>query len=247
MLHRAADATSAVRAKLGEPDSGMTVDSKPIEDTLQQDQPKLAGPTQSGATGKRAVGRPRRLTLDAIIDAACQVGIERLELASVAQILNTGVATLYGYIKGRDHLLELVADRLATRALADNYTGTWQEVLRGHAALCFALFNSRPEIGKLVGGERPDRAADYSANILLMLERRGLSRNQSIDIYIETNQAIIGAAVMMIRCKDLADTARDANGKPLVLPKGLGDYRPTLDRIIRDTEVGLAAIDPSAR
>ena len=188
--------------------------------------------------GKRAVGRPRRLTLDAIINAACKVGIERLELAAVAQELNTGVATLYGYIRGRDHLLELVADRLASRALADTYAGTWQEVLRGHAALCFALFNSKPEmIGKLVGGETMDRAADYTANIVSMMERRGLLRCQALDVYIEANQAIIGAAIMFIQCRELIETGCDAEGKPVSLPKGLGDYRPSLDRIIRDYEL----------
>lgn len=216
----------------------MTVDTKSVEETLP-----ATGAMAPSPKGKRAVGRPRRLTLDAIVDAACKVGIERLELAVVAQELNTGVATLYGYIRSRDHLLELVADRLASRALADNYAGTWQEVLRGHAALCSGLFNSRPEmIGKLVGGETPDRAEDYAANILSMLERRGLTRNQAIDIYIEANQAIIGAAIMLIRCKDIADTKRDAEGRPMSLPKGLGDYRPTLDRIIRDFEEGRAAV-----
>ena len=105
----------------------LTVNSASVHD----DSFSPAQPT--ALAGKRAVGRPRRLTLDAIVDAACLVGIERLEMCTVAQQLNTGVATLYGYVRGRDHLLELVAERMASRAISDNYGGTWQEVLHGHA------------------------------------------------------------------------------------------------------------------
>lgn len=191
---------------------------------------------------KRAVGRPRRLTLDAIVDAACAVGIERLEMCLVAQQLNTGVATLYGYVRGRDHLLELVADRMASRAIADNYGGTWQEVLRGHAALCFAMFNSRPQmISNLIGGEKTDRELAYAANIIAMLEKRGLSREQALDLYVETNQAVIGAAVMLVRRKVLANVGVDEDGNVIALPPRLGDYRPTLERIVRDCEECLAA------
>ena len=193
------------------------------------------------APAKRGVGRPRRLTLDAIVDAACVVGIERLEMCLVAQQLNTPVATLYGYVRGRDHLLELVAERMASRAMADTGGGTWQEVLRGHAALCFAMFSSKPEmIGSLVGGESSDRELTYATNVIAMLENRGLPRDQAIDLYVETNQAVIGAAVMLARREILARTEVDAHGDPIALPASLGDYRPTLERIVRDCEEALA-------
>ncbi|OYX64454.1 MAG: hypothetical protein B7Y89_02260 [Novosphingobium sp. 32-60-15] len=186
---------------------------------------------------KRSVGRPRRLTLDAIVDAACAVGIDRLEMCFVAERLNTGVATLYGYVRGRDHLLELVAERMATRALADTYGGTWQEVLRGHAALCFEMFKSKPEmIGNLIGGEKSDQEVAYAVNIMTMLENRGLSREDAADLYVETNQAVIGAAVMLVRRNILANAGVDQDGNAISLPPGLGDYRPTLDRIVRDYE-----------
>lgn len=199
------------------------------------------GPTQSPCTAKRAVGRPRRLTLDAIVDAACTVGVERLEMCFVAERLNTGVATLYGYVRGRDHLLELVAERMATRALTDTYGGTWQEVLRGHAALCFAMFKSKPEmIGNLIGGEKSDREVNYAVNIMAMLEKRGLSRDDAADLYVETNQAVIGAAVMLVRRQILSNAGVDQDGNVIALPPGLGDYRPTLDRIVRDYEERVA-------
>jgi len=169
------------------------------------------------------------------------VGIERLEMCSVAQQLNTGVATLYGYVRGRDHLLELVAERMASRAIVDNYGGTWQEVLRGHAALCFAMFNSKPEmIGNLIGDEKSDREVTYAANVIAMLKKRGLSHEQALDLYVETNQAVIGAAVMLVRRKILAHAGIDNDGNAIALPLAMGDYRPTLERIVRDYEACLA-------
>lgn len=192
-------------------------------------------------TAKRSVGRPRRLTLDAIVDAACAVGVERLEMCFVAERLNTGVATLYGYVRGRDHLLELVAERMASQAMADTYGGTWQEVLRGHAALCFEMFKSKPEmIGNLIGGEKSDREVAYAVNIMAMLEKRGLSREDAADLYVETNQAVIGAAVMLVRRQILSSAGVDKDGNMIALPPGLGDYRPTLDRIVRDYEERVA-------
>ena len=190
---------------------------------------------------KRGVGRPRRLTLDAIVDAACAVGIERLEMGLVAQQLNTAVATLYGYVRGRDHLLELVADRVASRAMVDTGGGTWQDVLRGHAALCFGMFSSKPEmIGNLVGGEKTDREVTYAANVIAMLQNRGLPRELALDLYVETNQAVIGAAVLLARRKILASAGIDEDGDPIILPQTLGDYRPTLERIVRDCEAELS-------
>jgi len=192
-------------------------------------------------SSKRAVGRPRRLTIDAIVDAACRVGIERLDMCLVAKQLNTGVATLYGYVRGRDHLLELVAEHMASQALADTYGGTWQELLRGHAALCFAMFKARPEmIGNLIGGERTDREVDYAANIIAMLERLGLPREMAFGLYIETSQAVIGAAVLLIRREILAKAGNDRNGNAVPLPPEVGDYRPTLERILRGCEEQLA-------
>lgn len=186
--------------------------------------------------GKRSVGRPRRLTLDAIVDAACRVGIEQLEMTRVAERLETGVATLYGYVRSRDHLLDLVADRMASQALRDDFGGTWQEIVRGHAAFCFEMFKSRPEmVTNLVVGEKSDREMAYGANILTMLENRGLSREQAAELFVETNQAVIGAAVMLLRRPVVCHLAVE-NDPAGAQPGCFGDYRPTLDRIVRDLE-----------
>ena len=193
------------------------------------------------AEPKRTVGRPRRLTLEAIVDAACDIGIARLEMGLVAERLNTGVATLYGYIRGRDHLLELATQRLAGQSLVKDRGQSWQEIIGEHAAITFRLFESLPHLITNLMGE-PDRPSlDYSHLILAMLARRGLPLPLATELYTETNQAVIGAAVCLVRRRAMAQRRQDTTGLPVQFPATFGDYRPTLERIVAGYEALLAA------
>jgi AcrR family transcriptional regulator len=61
-------------------------------------------------------GRRPSLSLDAIVAAAIAVldeaGVSGLSMRQVAERLGTGAASLYGYVSGREELLELVFDEL---------------------------------------------------------------------------------------------------------------------------------------
>lgn len=182
---------------------------------------------------RKTIGRPRRLTLDIIVDAACEIGIAQLDMGLLAERLNTGVGTLYGYVRGRDHLLELVAQRLAGSAMVKDRGQSWQEIMREHAAVTFALFESLPQlITNLIVGDADQASASYAELILDMLVSRGLSRRNALDLYLETSQVVLGAAIFLIRRKAITGTTVDTEGNPVPLPALLGDYRPTLERII---------------
>jgi hypothetical protein len=56
-------------------------------------------------------------------------------------------------------------------------------------------------------------------------------------LYIESTQAVIGAAICRVRAKRMIE--RDPNFAA-VKSDALGDYRPTLERIIRDHERALS-------
>ncbi|MBY2929758.1 hypothetical protein FIM10_13855 [Sphingomonadales bacterium 56] len=197
---------------------------------------------------KRTVGRPRRLTLEAIVDAACEVGIAKLEMSLVAEKLNTGVATLYGYVRGREHLLELVAQRLVGQALIKDEGQSWQEILREHATITYRLFQSLPQlITNLMAKEPEQHSFDYSARVLMMLENRGLPANLAVDAYIEVNQVVIGAAISMMRREGLAQLIAEDENEWDPLPAILGDYRITLERIISGYEADLQSLGPKAR
>lgn len=191
--------------------------------------------TKAAPATKRRVGRPRRLNLDAIVNAACEIGIDKLEMGLVADRLHTGVATLYGYVRGREHLLELVVERLAGQAMVRDRGQSWQDLLREQASVTFALFEKLPYLITNLIDTTPDaREGQYVQNFLAMLEKRGLSRSVAADLYIEVNQVVIGAAICLARRKRIPQVDRDGN--PIILPQIWGDYRRTLERIITDVE-----------
>lgn len=193
--------------------------------------------TQSAirSSAKRGVGRPRRLTLDAIIDAACDIGLNNLDMALVAERLNTGVATLYGYVKSREQLEQLVFQRLATGARVGEDAASWQDVLREHASVSFHTTESSPHIlAYLVNGEPTERENAYAAEIIRKLSNHGLPTEHAVMLYIEVTQLVIGAAVCLARAKRMVERNPAC---ALFVADSLGDYRPTMERIFRDYEL----------
>lgn len=197
--------------------------------------------TSAGAAGaKRGVGRPRRLTLDAIVDAACEIGLGRLEMNLVAERLNTGVATLYGYVRGREHLEHLVMQRLAADAKIGESGDSWQNLLREHAAVAFRTAEAQPHlIAELIEMEPDARESLYGTRMIDELVARGLAREQAMQLYVEVTQAVLGATICYARLKRL--NAKDAQKYPLDCTDVVGNYRPTMERIIRDQEQLLSA------
>ena len=189
----------------------------------------------------RTVGRPRRLTVEAIVDAACEVGVANLDIGMVADRLNTGVATLYGYVRGREHLLELVAERLAGDSRLKDRGQSWQDVVREHATVTYALFQSQPQlITNLMGHVSNPASVKYWQRLYELLSSRGMSLQDAIDIYVEVNQVVIGAAISLMRRTALEARAASGEGPVVNLPAVMGDYRQTLERIIAGYEQLLA-------
>ena len=67
------------------------------------------------ADGQRRRGRPPRISRDHIVDAACELGIQNLTMAGVAERLGVTHQSLYGWLQDRDELIDLVSDRLVRR------------------------------------------------------------------------------------------------------------------------------------
>ncbi|HEX5414959.1 MAG TPA: TetR/AcrR family transcriptional regulator C-terminal domain-containing protein, partial [Chloroflexota bacterium] len=88
------------------------------------------------ATGRRA-RRPRgSLTRDAVVEAALALvdaeGVEALSMPRLARQLEAGVMTLYGYVRGKQELLDAVAMRaIAEVRVPGLRTGDWRAILLG--------------------------------------------------------------------------------------------------------------------
>lgn len=120
-----------------------------------------------------------------------------LDMASIAKRLGVGVATLYGYVEGREQLLHLVAQRKSQLERIVDRGQSWQEILREHAQKTFQTMMDWPElISRLMeGGVFGPIETVYLEHLLELLCRRGFSPEEALDVYYTVNQLVLGAAV----------------------------------------------------
>jgi len=76
-------------------------------------------------------GRPRRLSHEAVLDAALEllgeIPLEEFTLAKLAKKLGASIMSLYTYYPSRDGLLEAVAGRAFERFTAPKQKGDWRQ------------------------------------------------------------------------------------------------------------------------
>ncbi len=220
--------------------------------------------TATVASGKRSVGRPPRFTLEQVVEAACELGLDNVDMGAVARKLGVGIATLYGYVEGRDHLVRLTAQRLAGRSGIADEGQSWQDALREHAHRSFVTYSDTPQlITQLMSGELGDLAdSRHSDALLAILIDRGLHPQRAMAVFLETNQLVIGAAVGAAYSQSIVRRAgsdsgflaeerakceaRGLNALRACLDAGspldsTGRYHLALERLIAAQEAGLAA------
>jgi AcrR family transcriptional regulator len=142
--------------------------------------------------------RARRRTLDreTIVDAALAVvdaeGLGALSMRRLAQALDTGAASLYAHVSGKDELLQLLIDRVAGEIeVPEPDPARWQEqvkefaremrrVLAAHRDLAGASLANIPTgphamraidglLGILRAGGLPDQVVAYASDLLPQL------------------------------------------------------------------------------
>jgi AcrR family transcriptional regulator len=208
-------------------------------------------------------GRPRSVTLDAVIDAACELGIDRIEMGAVAERLGVGVGTLYRYVKDRDHLVELVAAKRSRQDRIVDRGQSWQDVLREAAAIAYETFCATPElIGHIMSASIADETDARSTEPRLrLLVDRGFSPAEALSLLQQTQQIVAGAVVsesfkraVEAKFGSYGGLVRHVAGTlgedqfPLLSeairtggdPANMGDYRPTLELVLAEHERRLA-------
>lgn len=215
--------------------------------------------TKAKPRPRKSAGRPRRITLDAVIAAACELGVDRFEMTSVAERLGIGVATLYGYVEHRDHLVRLAAARCARREQIIDRGQSWQDALREHAAISFEIYQTWPQLiaqtmSATVGSHVEVIAME---GVLAILIDRGVEPRDALTLYYEINQIVIGAAVGFAYLKSIETREGSYNAMVRRMTDGasqdeltairrstatpgppsvIGDYRQTLERVLSAQE-----------
>jgi hypothetical protein len=188
-------------------------------------------------------------------------------MPTLAERLGVGVATLYGYVQGRDHLLRLVTTQRNRLGFIADHGQSWQDVVREHADTSFAAWVSSPQLVHQVmdGLVFGMLETDYLEALLALLTARGLTPEDALVLYYEVNQLVIGAAVVAVhlRAVQLAAGGLDAAQHSVLAARAsnelptlrlatnstasscLGDYKPALERLLTDHDQRIAATNKS--
>lgn len=145
----------------------------------------------------RTVGRPRRLTLDRLLDTAIELGLADLNMKDLAARLDVGIATLYRYVANRDALIRLAAGRQAIRATPVDAGQSWQDVVRDYAAALFSSVGQEPAllIGFLEARWGTAVELEFVDRFLAALAARGFAAGDALWLYRSMAKIVLGAAV----------------------------------------------------
>jgi AcrR family transcriptional regulator len=148
------------------------------------------------ADGQRRRGRPPRLSRDHIVDAACELGIENLTMSAVAECLGVTHQSLYGWVKDRDELIDLVSDRLIGRIeiLPPADPADWRDSLRSYANGLRRLAEETPGFAAAGLGRFRATAGYATVNraVVCVLEQVGFELVMAQRIYNTLNTVLLG-------------------------------------------------------
>jgi AcrR family transcriptional regulator len=150
------------------------------------------------ATPKIRPGRPRLLTRDRIVEAALRLGLTEFSMKAVAAELGTTIATLYKYVRDRDHLFRLAVDEaLARMPLPTDHGQHWSVFLSEFAdVVCGALIADRQVLGRVIDwGVGMETELKLDEIFLRAMTRRGFAVEEASRILRLTGAAAFGVAV----------------------------------------------------
>lgn len=156
------------------------------------------------------VGRPPRVNLQLIVDAALEIGLDRVSLPMVADRLGVGSSTLYRHVRNRDELLRLATVKLALeRRLPSGADLHWSQVATSYAENLFESLAREPlVIQELMRGRLgPDIEVDYLEPFLAAMHQHGFSPGEGLHLFRAIGMLTVGAAVAAT-----AQQARAAGG-----------------------------------
>ena len=157
-------------------------------------------------------GRPPSVSTQAIIQAALEIGLDKVSFPQLAARLDVNVATIYRYVRNRAELLRLAAFQLTlSRRLPEQEHAHWSQLAMRYAEEMFESFMLEPElVGEFLKGSiGPHVEIDVLDQFLGAMARYGFSPEQALDLHEAVGILVIGAATGVIAVR-----ARAAAGTP---------------------------------
>ncbi|WP_436527414.1 TetR/AcrR family transcriptional regulator [Actinoplanes sp. HUAS TT8] len=103
-------------------------------------------------------GRPPAYTRDQVLAAAVTVadaeGLEAVTMRRIATEIGAGAMSLYTYVPDREHLIDLMVDRVAGEPVPPAVTGDWRADLLALTAVQRELMLAHPWLPYVLAGRR---------------------------------------------------------------------------------------------
>jgi AcrR family transcriptional regulator len=144
----------------------------------------------------RKSGRPPKLVLEQVLDAAIEIGLEEVTIAALAEQLGTGIAAIYRLVESRDHLLRLGAERLAKGLSVPKDRGqSWAAYLVDYGEWLFNVLVTGPNLltRYLEGALDSAFTVPGTELVLAVLCKRGLAPVEALRA-LEGVTLIVGGA-----------------------------------------------------
>lgn len=149
------------------------------------------------ASCTRKRGRPRRFTLEQILDAALEVGLHGLTMTAVARRLGVVKPVLYNYVDSRNELIKLAAMRSEQRQRYPVDRGqSWTRYTLEFAKAQFEQLTADDQLLEswLFGGHESAVEIDITEDWLRMMTARGFSSAEALHLRRAVSYLVVGAA-----------------------------------------------------
>ena len=126
-------------------------------DRDQGDNPALEPPWWTPARpGRRRQPLSRQVIVEAAVAILDAEGVDALTVRRLGEALNTGPATLYWHVSGKDELAELLYDHVMGEVrLPEPDPGRWQQQLKDLARQTYRIMLSHNDVARLSIGRIP--------------------------------------------------------------------------------------------
>jgi TetR/AcrR family transcriptional regulator, tetracycline repressor protein len=149
----------------------------------------------------RIVNPRRRLSAETVVEVALRVadegGLEALSLRRLASVLGVTPMAIYRHVRDKDHLLDLMADRLLQQMeLPPADTEPWAEALRRMGHRLLSVIEAHPAAPFLLARPFTSPSADRIASMMLaVLDRAGFDRADAMRLLQVLTGMILGPAI----------------------------------------------------
>lgn len=192
----------------------------------------------------RARGRPRRLKLDQIIEAALAIGLNQFTMAAVADHLGVGKAVLYGYVANREELLKIAMSRAVSHHLFPSDQGQhWALWVLDYSRALFEVLSQDGDMLEvwLSGQQSSVIEVESTETWLRVLARAGFEPLEAVQLRRAASYLVIGSAAAVKRGRALkrAGRPRSAAMPKLIASRARVDgnlMRSVVEELSRDDQ-----------